>query len=100
MLSLRYFQEEKSIGTAGGLYQFRHEIFDDETYQAFILKLILLSSEVLVIHCDICSDLPLKEMYNYHKKHGQLSTIMSTRVNKKESLNYGCLIKDPDTNGS
>jgi len=52
----------------------------------------------VVTHCDICSSFPLEEMYNFHKSHGKLCTIMSVRVSREESLNYGNFVKDPTTN--
>jgi len=85
-LKCKYLQEDKASGTEGGLYKYKKEIFDEET------------SHVVVTHCDICSSFPLKEMYNFHKSHGKLCTIMSVRVSREESLNYGNFVKDPTTN--
>jgi len=82
----KYFQEKKALGTAGGIFEFKDQIFDSKT------------STIFVLHCDICSHFPLTEMLKFHLSHGKICTIMSVEVPVSESKNYGCFIKDKKSN--
>ncbi|KAL7752659.1 hypothetical protein RI367_001661 [Sorochytrium milnesiophthora] len=84
-LSIRYLREYQALGTAGGLYHFRDEILRGNPKYLF------------VIHADICSSFPLKEMRDFQDQHGGLCTMLSTRVTKEQSSRYGCAVVDPST---
>lgn len=85
----RYLQEFTPLGTAGGMYHFRDQICAGNPDAFFILN------------GDVCSEFPLKELYNFHHKKNQentnsIITIMSTEATREQSLNYGCLVFDRD----
>jgi len=74
---LRYLQEYQPLGTAGGLYHFRDQIFTNGT------------KAVVVIHADIFSVLPLHEMLDlFTKKNLEKEgshVVLGTQANK---VNY------------
>jgi len=53
---------------------------------------------IFVLHSDICCSFPLKDLLQFHKAHGKSCTIMGVKVPKEYANQYGCLVKDPDTN--
>ncbi|CAK70943.1 unnamed protein product (macronuclear) [Paramecium tetraurelia] len=79
-----YVQEQREMGTAGGLAQNLDVLFEEV-------------EDLLVVHSDICCDLQAQKFYEYHKNKSGICSIMTVRVSKEESTRYGCLIKDPNT---
>ncbi|XP_060519854.1 mannose-1-phosphate guanyltransferase alpha-A [Cylas formicarius] len=86
-VTIKYLQEFTALGTAGGLFHFRDQIRYG-TPDAFFL-----------MNGDVCSDFPLKELYQFHKErpNGALVTIMAAEATKQQSLNFGCMVTDNDT---
>lgn len=79
---IRYFQEYRSLGTAGGMYHFRDQIRFGNPEGFFLL------------HGDVCGDFPLEEILEFHQSKGNaLITIMATETGKQQALNYGCIAK-------
>ncbi|CAG88244.2 DEHA2E15862p [Debaryomyces hansenii CBS767] len=64
-VNIKYLTEPYSMGTGGGLYYFRDEIFGDGTCE-----------ELLVIHGDIVCNYPFKELIQFYKKSNADSVIM------------------------
>ncbi|XP_071791471.1 mannose-1-phosphate guanyltransferase alpha-A-like isoform X1 [Asterias amurensis] len=87
-VNIRYLQEYTSLGTAGGLYHFRDQILSGQPQGFF------------VFNGDLCCKFPLVEMLEFHKLkgNGKHFTLLATEATKKQSLNYGCLVMDSDTN--
>lgn len=50
-----------------------------------------------VINGDTCGDFPLKEMLDFHKENHSNFTILATEATEKQSINYGCIVEDPQT---
>ncbi|CAH1099842.1 unnamed protein product [Psylliodes chrysocephalus] len=89
-VTIKYLQEFIALGTAGGLYHFRDQIRFGNP-EAFF-----------VINGDVCSDFPLAELYTFHKEQmvneKALVTIMGTEATRHQSLNYGCIVTNKETN--
>lgn len=66
----RYLQEFTSLGTAGGIYQFRDQMLSGSPDLLFVMN------------GDVCCDLPLEEMVKFHKNlgEGDRFLIMATEV--------------------
>jgi mannose-1-phosphate guanylyltransferase len=60
--------EVNILGTAGGLYHFKTKILEGNPANIFVL------------HADICCAFPLNDLLAFHKGHGQVCTIMGTKV--------------------
>ncbi|KAL0268220.1 UNVERIFIED_CONTAM: hypothetical protein PYX00_010246 [Menopon gallinae] len=83
---IRYLQEFAPLGTAGGMYHFRDQIRSGNPDAFF------------VINGDVCTDFPLQEMFEMHHKNKQaLATIMVTEATRQQSMHYGCVVRDKDT---
>ena len=90
-LSLRYLREFESLGTGGGLYHFRDQIQRNNADLFFVL------------HADICSSFPLKQMLQFHIEKSKLhpiilATILGTKVPKEMVSAYGCIVQSDETN--
>uniref|UniRef100_A0A8C5C4C4 GDP-mannose pyrophosphorylase Aa n=1 Tax=Gadus morhua TaxID=8049 RepID=A0A8C5C4C4_GADMO len=87
-ITIRYLQEYAALGTGGGLYHFRDQILSGGP-QAFF-----------VLNADVCSEFPLPEMLAFHQEHGDPSSlvILGTTANRTQSLNYGCIVENEETN--
>ncbi|CAF0765326.1 unnamed protein product [Adineta ricciae] len=88
-ISIRYLQEYASLGTGGGIYHFRD-----------IIKSNVSDKDVFfVINGDICADLPLVEMLQFHRENvgDKGFTILGTEATEKQSTNYGCIAWDKET---
>ncbi|UJR26614.1 hypothetical protein I4U23_007933 [Adineta vaga] len=88
-ISIRYLQEYASLGTGGGIYHFRD-----------LIKSNVSDKDVFfVINGDICADLPLVEMLQFHRERvGEKGfTILGTEATEKQSTNYGCIAWDKET---
>ena len=55
---------------------------------------------VYVINGDVCSEFPLQEMLDFHLGSEDRPTIsvMTTEATRQQSLNYGCVVVNKDTN--
>ncbi|CAG0893429.1 unnamed protein product [Cyprideis torosa] len=86
-ISIRYLQEFRSLGTAGGLYHFRDQILAGSP------------SMVIVINGDVCADFPLDELIEFHASRSEecFMTVTSTESTRSQSQNFGCLVIDPAT---
>ncbi|CAB3980282.1 Mannose-1-phosphate guanyltransferase alpha [Paramuricea clavata] len=83
---VRYLQEFQPLGTVGGLYHFRDQIMLGNP------------SALIVLYADISSDFPLKEMWEFHKKHNHgKHTVMGTESNPSQASDNGVMVEDPDT---
>ncbi|VDK47667.1 unnamed protein product [Taenia asiatica] len=87
-MNIRYLQEFTSLGTAGGIFQFRDQI------SAGGLDLLF------VMNADVCCDAPLQEMVDFHASLGSVDkfVILSTEATREQSMEFGCLVENPVTN--
>jgi mannose-1-phosphate guanylyltransferase len=83
---IRYLREESRLGTAGGLMKFRKEILEGNP------------DYLVLLHCDIFCTFPLKELLDFHVKHGKEVSILGKQVPASEANKYGCLVVDKSTN--
>lgn len=94
-VNVRYLQEFTRMGTAGGLYHFRDQIRHGNP------------ESFLVINGDICGDFDFELMLKQHNETIRRAeetgtpkpyiTVMSTEAGRNESLNYGCVVEDPES---
>ncbi|KAG8429384.1 hypothetical protein GDO86_020315 [Hymenochirus boettgeri] len=86
-VAIRYLQEYSALGTGGGIYHFRDQILAGGP-QAFF-----------VMNADVCCEFPLLSMLDFHKQHGDphANIILGTTANRKQSLNYGCIVANGET---
>lgn len=86
-IPIRYLQEYKSLGTAGGIYHFRDVLRSGNPKGIFVMN------------SDIAGDFPLKEMVEFHARNsgGQGFTILGTEATETQSVNYGCIVPDKET---
>ncbi|XP_048860886.1 mannose-1-phosphate guanyltransferase alpha-A isoform X1 [Brienomyrus brachyistius] len=87
-ISIRYLQEYAALGTGGGIYHFRDQILSGGPEAFFIMN------------ADVCSEFPLLEMLDFQKEHGDAPSfvILGTTANRKQSMNYGCIVENQQTN--
>ncbi|KAK6920764.1 Nucleotidyl transferase domain [Dillenia turbinata] len=83
---VRYLREDKPHGSAGGLYNFRDLIMEDNP------------SHIFLLNCDVCCSFPLPEMLDAHKRYGGMGTILVIRVSAESASQFGELVADPITN--
>ncbi|XP_022738096.1 mannose-1-phosphate guanyltransferase alpha-B-like isoform X2 [Durio zibethinus] len=83
---VRYLREDKPHGSAGGLYNFRHLIMEDNP------------SHIFLLNCDVCCSFPLPEMLEAHKRYGGMGTILVIKVSAESASQFGELVADPVTN--
>eukprot|EP00252_Welwitschia_mirabilis_P002324 TRINITY_DN12254_c0_g1_i1.p1 TRINITY_DN12254_c0_g1~~TRINITY_DN12254_c0_g1_i1.p1 ORF type:complete len:362 (-),score=66.06 TRINITY_DN12254_c0_g1_i1:279-1364(-) len=76
-------QETEPMGTAGPLALARDKLLDGSGDPFFVLN------------SDVISEYPLKEMIEFHRKHGGEASIMVTKV--EEPSKYGVVILDEET---
>ncbi|XP_059583564.1 mannose-1-phosphate guanyltransferase alpha isoform X2 [Alligator mississippiensis] len=86
-IPIRYLQEYAALGTGGGLYHFRDQILSGGPEAFFVLN------------ADVCSEFPLPEMLTFQRQRGGTPAfvILGTTANRKQSLNYGCIVANADT---
>ncbi|XP_029415889.1 mannose-1-phosphate guanyltransferase alpha isoform X2 [Nannospalax galili] len=84
-LPVRYLQEFAPLGTGGGLYHFRDQILAGAPEAFFVLN------------ADVCSDFPLSAMLDTHRRHRHPFLLLGTTANRTQSLNYGCIVENPQT---
>ncbi|XP_045415365.1 mannose-1-phosphate guanyltransferase alpha isoform X3 [Lemur catta] len=84
-LPVRYLQEFAPLGTGGGLYHFRDQILAGGPEAFFVLN------------ADVCSDFPLNAMLDAHRRQRHPFLLLGTTANRTQSLNYGCIVENPQT---
>lgn len=84
-IPIRYLQEYKSLGTAGGIYHFRDVIRSGNPRAIFI------------INGDTAGDFELKIMLDFHTSTKSQLTILGTEATETQSVNYGCIVEDKQT---
>ncbi|XP_012866879.1 PREDICTED: mannose-1-phosphate guanyltransferase alpha isoform X2 [Dipodomys ordii] len=84
-LPVRYLQEFAPLGTGGGLYHFRDQILAGGPEAFFVLN------------ADVCSDFPLSAMLDAHRCQRHPFLLLGTTANRTQSLNYGCIVENPQT---
>ncbi|KAL7991881.1 hypothetical protein Chor_016137 [Crotalus horridus] len=86
-IPIRYLQEYAALGTGGGIYHFRDQILSGNPAAFFVLN------------ADVCSEFPLEEMLAFHRQRGSSDSflMLGTTANRKQSLNYGCIVANADT---
>uniref|UniRef100_A0A4X1UBM4 GDP-mannose pyrophosphorylase A n=1 Tax=Sus scrofa TaxID=9823 RepID=A0A4X1UBM4_PIG len=84
-LPIRYLQEFAPLGTGGGLYHFRDQILAGGPEAFFVLN------------ADVCSDFPLSAMLDAHRHRPHPFLLLGTTANRTQSLNYGCIVENPQT---
>lgn len=83
---VRYLREDKPHGSAGGLYNFRDLIMEDDP------------SHIVLLNCDVCCSFPLPEMLEAHRRYGGMGTILVIKVSAESASQFGELVADPITN--
>ncbi|KAL7192050.1 hypothetical protein ACSBR2_023990 [Camellia fascicularis] len=83
---VRYLREDKPHGSAGGLYNFRDLILEDNP------------SHIFLLNCDVCCSFPLPEMLEAHRRYGGIGTILVIKVSAESANQFGELVADPVTN--
>nr|XP_054361977.1 mannose-1-phosphate guanyltransferase alpha isoform X3 [Mirounga angustirostris] len=81
----RYLQEFVPLGTGGGLYHFRDQILAGGPEAFFVLN------------ADVCSDFPLSAMLDAYRHQPHPFLLLGTTANRTQSLNYGCIVENPQT---
>ncbi|KAL6528650.1 hypothetical protein OROMI_029295 [Orobanche minor] len=81
---VRYLKEDKPHGSAGGLYNFRDLIMEENPH-------------IFLLNCDVCSSFPLLEMLEAHRRYGGIGTILVIKVSAESAYQFGELVADPDT---
>ncbi|XP_076912256.1 uncharacterized protein LOC143570505 [Bidens hawaiensis] len=84
-IPVKYLKEDKPHGSAGGLYNFRDLIMEDNP------------SHIFLLNCDVCC-IPLPEMLEAHKRYGGMGTILVIKVSPESADQFGELVADADTN--
>ncbi|XP_077216507.1 uncharacterized protein LOC143851073 [Tasmannia lanceolata] len=85
-IPVRYLREDKPHGSAGGLYNFRDLIMEDNP------------SHIFLLNCDVCCSFPLPDMLVAHKRYGGMGTILVIKVSAESANLFGELVADPVTN--
>ncbi|CAL9174830.1 unnamed protein product [Musa hybrid cultivar] len=85
-IPVRYLREDKPHGSAGGLYNFKDYIMEDDP------------SHIVLLNCDVCSSFPLPDMLEAHKRYGGLGTLLVIKVSAESANQFGELVADPVTN--
>lgn len=83
---VRYLREDRPHGSAGGLYNFRDYIMDENP------------SHIFLLNCDVCCSFPLPEMLDAHKGYGGMGTLLVIKVSAESANQFGELVADPQTN--
>uniref|UniRef100_A0A0N5C1V3 NTP_transferase domain-containing protein n=1 Tax=Strongyloides papillosus TaxID=174720 RepID=A0A0N5C1V3_STREA len=82
-IPIKYYQEEESLGTCGGILAFKDKLLDKETTGIFVLN------------ADICGDLPITEMVEFlNEQKDKKGLILTTEATRDQSVNYGCVVAD------
>ncbi|XP_045818622.1 mannose-1-phosphate guanyltransferase alpha-like isoform X1 [Trifolium pratense] len=122
-LPVRYLKEDKPHGSAGGLYNFKDLIMEEDPVFYLYLSIsymlanylvlvicscscscswgssyFLLQSHIFLLNCDVCCSFPLPQMLDAHKKYGGMGTILVVKVSPESASEFGELVADPVTN--
>ncbi|KAF7123075.1 hypothetical protein RHSIM_Rhsim12G0161200 [Rhododendron simsii] len=106
---VRYLREDKPHGSAGGLYNFRDLILEDNPVFIFCyytsakaspLTFVIVEriSHIFLLNCDVCCSFPLPEMLEAHRRYGGMGTILVIKVSAESANQFGELVADPVTN--
>ncbi|KAI8528983.1 hypothetical protein RHMOL_Rhmol12G0190900 [Rhododendron molle] len=113
---VRYLREDKPHGSAGGLYNFRDLILEDNPVFIFcyytsakaspltfviverISYICASQSHIFLLNCDVCCSFPLPEMLEAHRRYGGMGTILVIKVSAESANQFGELVADPVTN--
>ncbi|KAG5522882.1 hypothetical protein RHGRI_034881 [Rhododendron griersonianum] len=106
---VRYLREDKPHGSAGGLYNFRDLILEDNPVFIFCyytsakaspLTFVIVEriSHIFLLNCDVCCSFPLPEMLEAHRRYGGMGTILVIKVSAESAYQFGELVADPVTN--
>ncbi|MCL7031769.1 hypothetical protein MKW94_008004 [Papaver nudicaule] len=82
---VRYLREDKPHGSAGGLYNFKNLIMEDNP------------SEIILLNFDVCCSFPLPNMLEAHKQYGGMGTLLVIKVSAESANLFGELVADPIT---
>ncbi|KAL3307638.1 hypothetical protein Ciccas_013845, partial [Cichlidogyrus casuarinus] len=83
-IPVRYLQEFTSLGTAGGINQFRDQINMDSPDLIFVMN------------SDICGALPLAEMLEFHASLNPSTpkfVILGTEATRSQANSFGCIVE-------
>ncbi|RZC93167.1 hypothetical protein C5167_029144 [Papaver somniferum] len=113
---VRYLREDKPHGSAGGLYNFKNLIMEDNPpsdhdippqrmHHLKEFKLYrwvprhdrLQLSEIVLLNFDVCCSFPLPNMLEAHKKYGGMGTLLVIKVSAESANLFGELVADPIT---
>ncbi|KAL0335695.1 UNVERIFIED_CONTAM: Mannose-1-phosphate guanyltransferase alpha [Sesamum radiatum] len=83
---VRYLREDRPHGSAGGLYNFRDLIMEDNP------------SHIVLLNCDVCCSFPLPDMLEAHRSYGGIGTILVIKVSPESANQFGEIVADPVTN--
>lgn len=83
---VKYLREDKPHGSAGGVYNFKDFIMEDNP------------SHIVLLNCDVCCSFPLLGMLEAHKSYGGMGTILVIKVSAELADQFGELVSDPVTN--
>ncbi|KAG8379044.1 hypothetical protein BUALT_Bualt07G0047300 [Buddleja alternifolia] len=103
---VRYLKEDKPHGSAGGLYNFRDLIMEDNPVLLSSYSHVIYSnnrhigerSHIFLLNCDVCCSFPLPEMLEAHRSYGGIGTILVIKVSPESANQFGELVADPVTN--
>uniref|UniRef100_A0A0N4ZCY2 NTP_transferase domain-containing protein n=1 Tax=Parastrongyloides trichosuri TaxID=131310 RepID=A0A0N4ZCY2_PARTI len=86
-IPIKYYEENESLGTCGGILSYKDKILDKDTEGIFVLN------------ADICGDLPIYEMVQFlEEQPNKDGLILTTEATRDQSINFGCVVADE--NGS
>eukprot|EP00250_Pteridium_aquilinum_P033726 c6149_g1_i1 orf=190-1437(-) len=82
---VRYLREDKPHGSAGGLYNFRDWLMEDDP------------TNIFVMNCDVCCSFPLSDMLMAHSKYKGIGTLLVKKVSAESASEFGELVADSET---
>jgi mannose-1-phosphate guanylyltransferase len=85
-IPITYLREPESLGTAGGLYYFRNRIMQGNP------------ERIILMHGDICSNFPMKQICEFHESHLKDVTIVGTTVSEEKAHRFGCIVFNEQEN--
>ncbi|KAL0385024.1 UNVERIFIED_CONTAM: Mannose-1-phosphate guanyltransferase alpha [Sesamum radiatum] len=102
-LCFRYLREDRPHGSAGGLYNFRDLIMEDNPVRSLFYshaKLFsnCILSHIVLLNCDVCCSFPLPDMLEAHRSYGGIGTILVIKVSPESANQFGEIVADPVTN--
>lgn len=82
---VRYLREDKPHGSAGGLYNFKDLLTEDDP------------TNIFVMNCDVCCSFPLSDMLVAHSKYKGIGTLLVKKVSAESASEFGELVADSET---